>query len=93
MTDTTDSKHDGAASAMSAGLDAVQCPNCPNQGWYAWESGGCGPDGENDTRQCEQVQCEFCWSTPNSAFNIEAANVELSGARSASDLNAKLGRN
>ncbi len=38
---------------------AQDCPMCPNQGWYA--------DGQ------EQMQCEFCYTVPNSRFNIDAA--------------------
>lgn len=51
-------------------IDPVHCPNCPDQGWYGIVTGGCGPDGENDTRECEQVQCEFCYLTLNSVFNV-----------------------
>jgi len=40
-----------------AGL--VHCPDCPDQGWYA----------VGDVTEWEQVQCEFCWTTPNSFFN------------------------
>jgi hypothetical protein len=79
MTDTKEQPSAAAGpSALSDGLAAVHCPNCPDQGWYAIETGGCDMDGENDTRQMEQVQCEFCWTTPNSVFTIEAANDLMS---------------
>jgi len=60
-------------SDSTAGLAAVHCPNCPDQGYYIYETGGIDMDGENDTRECHQEQCQFCYETPNSVFNIEAA--------------------
>jgi len=41
--------------------DPESCPDCPDQGWYGIFRGH-----GND----EQVQCEFCWSNPNSVFNL-----------------------
>lgn len=58
----------------------VGCPNCPDQGWYAVEgttAGCCGYPTESG--ECcgnpvpvptqEQMQCEFCWTYPDSVFN------------------------
>lgn len=42
--------------------ELLSCPNCPNQGWYAV---GSNSDG------WEQVQCEFCYTEPNSVFNSQ----------------------
>lgn len=42
-------------------LFGKDCPNCPNQGWYA--------DGPTDDP--EQVQCQFCCCEPLSEFNIK----------------------
>ncbi|HEY4714352.1 MAG TPA: hypothetical protein VIH30_08975 [Aquirhabdus sp.] len=56
---------------MELSENGINCPNCENQGWYPIETGGCDMDGENDTRQIEQIQCEFCYTTPNSVFNVE----------------------
>ena len=39
----------------------TKCPNCQGDGWYMRETGGCDPDGENDTRESIQVQCEMCY--------------------------------
>lgn len=36
--------------------EAVQCPDCPNLGWYP------GGDG--------QQQCQFCYEHPQSRFNV-----------------------
>jgi hypothetical protein len=38
-----------------------RCPNCLDVGRYAVESVGAPPD---------QMQCEWCYTTPNSVFNI-----------------------
>lgn len=37
------------------------CPNCNNLGWY---------EGESCNGELEQVQCEWCDTTPDSVFNI-----------------------
>ena len=65
----TDQKTQDASSAslLNGGLAAVHCPNCPDQGWYAEQDYG--------TEEVMQVQCQFCYETPNSVFNIEAANA------------------
>jgi len=43
-------------------LDAKDCSNCPNQGWW---------QGVNrNTGEPEQVQCEYCYTDPNSVFNV-----------------------
>ena len=39
--------------------EPLNCPDCSNQGWYAV---GCAGD-------FEQVQCQFCYTEPNSVFN------------------------
>lgn len=39
------------------------CPNCPNQGWYAQPN--------NHTGEPEQVQCEFCETVRHSRYNID----------------------
>jgi hypothetical protein len=36
------------------------CPNCPDQGWYIVADNSGEP---------EQVQCEWCYTVPNSVFN------------------------
>ena len=45
---------------------ALKCPLCEDVGWYAVNS----KDGP------EQQQCEFCYTTPNSLFNIRALPLE-----------------
>ena len=40
-------------------MTAESCPNCPNQGWYEW-------------RGLEHIQCEWCYLTANSLFNVRA---------------------
>jgi len=67
--------------------DYLDCPNCPNKGWYAvstagCEAGCCGntlPNGECcgnavpiPVEVQEQVQCEFCHMEPMSKFNNQA---------------------
>lgn len=53
--------------------EAERCENCPDRGFTVREVGGCDPDGENDTRECVQEQCEFCYVNPKSRFNVRAA--------------------
>ena len=54
----------------SNGSDEPQdCPNCPNQGWYAVAY--THADGTPD--QCQQ-QCEWCYTMPNSKFNQNERN-------------------
>lgn len=53
--------------------EAERCEVCPDQGWYGEEHGGCDPDGENDTRESVQVECEFCKTNPKSRYNAIAA--------------------
>jgi hypothetical protein len=48
------------ADRLAGLLNAAKCPACDGAGWYAEERGGVGPDGENDTRECIQVQCQWC---------------------------------
>ena len=43
-----------------ATLELLDCPNCPNQGWYMSEDGS------------YQEQCEFCYTVPMSVFNYES---------------------
>ena len=40
--------------------DLLDCPFCPNQGWY--------PQGNPYDGTAEQVQCEFCWTNEKSKF-------------------------
>ena len=56
---------------MTVNPEMKDCPNCPNQGWIA--------DENMYTGEPEQIQCEFCYTEPNSTFNVLAANsAELS---------------
>ncbi len=41
-----------------------QCPNCDNVGWYAVSNCSSLP------WEAEQVQCEWCYTNPNSVFNL-----------------------
>jgi len=59
---------------MKAAEHGLDCPDCPNQGWY-FIGGTCGPSGEEE---CEQIQCEFCYTVPASKFNIEGHAYKVS---------------
>jgi len=48
-------------------LEILDCPHCPNQGWWADQQ----PNYWTGDAEWVQVQCEWCWTTPNSRFNIE----------------------
>jgi hypothetical protein len=39
-----------------------QCPDCPNVGWYPYQTG---------YQEWAQVQCQFCYTEPCSMFNIK----------------------
>jgi len=41
-------------------LTRAKCPDCDGQGFTVEETGGCSEDGENDTRESHQVQCQWC---------------------------------
>lgn len=58
-------------------LAAKRCTYCVDQGSYPVEVGGCGPDGENDTREIVPQQCEWCYTTPDSLLNRIAAALEI----------------
>ena len=44
--------------------EALDCPYCPNQGWFE--------DADPWTGDPIQVQCEFCYTEANSVFNMKA---------------------
>lgn len=75
-------KLDGLLKRLQA-AEAVQegerCEVCPDQGWYGEMTGGCDSDGEHDTREAVQVQCEFCYTNPNSKFNRMQAWRKVAG--------------
>lgn len=53
---------DALVESVNALLKAEDCPNCPDQGWYA--------DGPTDDP--EQVQCEWCECVESSLFKAKA---------------------
>lgn len=55
------------------GLEGMDCPDCPNQGWYVTRTGHCQTD-------VEQTQCGFCYGNPQSKFSI-ANNLGLEGEK------------
>ena len=68
-----------AATAKNAGrieqlrglLSVAKCPNCDGSGAYTVETGGCDMDGENDTRECHQEQCQWCDERDALLANVE----------------------
>lgn len=42
-------------------LAVAKCPECDGSGFVVRETGGCDADGENDTRECIQEQCRWCY--------------------------------
>jgi hypothetical protein len=65
----------------------VHCPNCPDQGWYQdykddevfYGQDENGADIYRIEKVPVQVQCEFCWTNPNSYFNA-AQTATCNGA-------------
>jgi hypothetical protein len=45
--------------------DIKACPNCDNVGWYVVQN--------VHTGEPEQQQCRFCYTEPDSVFNVVAA--------------------
>jgi hypothetical protein len=71
----------GLKGDWSMTFEMLNCPNCPDQGWYETEETGlecCGTPLETGeccnnpvpTAEPSQVQCQFCCETPNSRFNL-----------------------
>lgn len=44
------------------------CPNCDNVGWYITNNHSFNP------WEAEQMQCEWCYTNPNSVFNLNKIN-------------------
>ncbi len=53
------------------GMADYDCHMCPNQGWYSIT-------GQNGER--EQQQCQWCYTTPNSRFNLSTAALSALSA-------------
>ena len=58
--------------ALAGLLNAEHCQYCQNQGWYA------DVESNRNTGEAEQVQveCEWCYTTKNSFFNVRASLPE-----------------
>ena len=58
--------------ALAGLLNAEYCQYCQNQGWYA------DVEPNRNTGEAEQVQveCEWCYTTKNSFFNVRASLPE-----------------
>lgn len=56
-------------------LRIARCPNCEGEGWYVREVGGCDSDGENDTRECVQEQCQWCYEREGLLAEYDKANT------------------
>lgn len=50
----------------------LKCPNCDDEGFTVEAEPCIGYDGEEDL-ECVQVQCEFCYTVPDSIFNRRLA--------------------
>ena len=55
-------------------LRIARCPDCEGEGWYVREVGGCDSDGENDTRECVQEQCQWCYEREGLLAEYDKAN-------------------
>ena len=67
-----------ASIAEERSAELLDCPNCPNQGWYMSEDGS------------YQEQCEFCYTVPMSVFNYES-NAAHDGTRSTAPVSRGVG--
>ena len=56
-------------------LRIARCPDCKGEGWYVREVGGCDSDGENDTRECVQEQCQWCYEREGLLAEYDKANT------------------
>lgn len=50
---------------MNESAEILDCPNCPNRGWFVNQLG-------------HQEPCEFCYREPRSRFNVEQARTAAS---------------
>ena len=50
------------SSLYSRLCNAQRCPNCPDRGWYVVAN--------RNTGEPEQEQCEYCYTVPDSLFNV-----------------------
>ena len=56
-------------------LRVARCPNCDGCGFTVRETGGCDMDGENDTRECVQEQCQWCFERNGLLAEYDTANA------------------
>ena len=58
-------------------LRVAKCPECDGCGFTVRETGGCDMDGENDTRECVQEQCRWCFERNGLLAEYDTANMWL----------------
>ena len=56
-------------------LRVAKCPDCDGCGFTVRETGGCDMDGENDTRECVQEQCRWCYERNGLLAEYDTANA------------------
>jgi len=56
-------------------INAAACPQCDGSGVNVYETGGIGMGGENDTRECHQEQCQWCYERNELMRETEAHNA------------------
>lgn len=62
-------------------LRVAKCPNCDGCGFTVHEMGGCGMDGENDTREIVQEQCQWCFNRNGLLEEYDALNKPHSDSK------------
>jgi hypothetical protein len=56
-------------------LRDAKCPKCDGCGFTVREIGGCDMDGENDTRECVQDQCLWCFDRDGLLAKYDTADA------------------
>ena len=70
---------DGVASLAFTLLRVAKCPECDGCGFTVREIGGCDMDGENDSRECVQQQCQWCFERDGLLAEHEAPQAAPTG--------------
>jgi hypothetical protein len=58
-------------------LRDAKCPDCDGCGFTVREIGGCDMDGGNDTRECVQEQCLWCFDRDDLLAKYDTTNKAM----------------
>ncbi len=70
---TVGMKLEQAVETLRELLKVAKCPNCDGSGFTVIETGGVAEDG-TDYRECEQVQCQWCYEWTEALKQTDASH-------------------